>query len=161
DLSNKVERKTLFERIAARATRALILSEGLLIYLTADEVAELARDLAACRSYDRWVLDLASPGLLQMMQKRMGDLVKQAGAPYKAAPGPAPLVVLLHGSGRNGTSLVERWDRLARSEGIVLVGPDSIDRSAWQIPADGPEFIHDVVEDVRSKHSIDPRRLYL
>jgi poly(3-hydroxybutyrate) depolymerase len=81
--------------------------------------------------------------------------------PETAAAGPAPLLLLLHGSGRNGMSLVERWDALAKKQGIILAAPDSLDRSAWQIPADGPDFIHDVVEAVRGKQAVDPHRIYL
>src|SRR5437773_5341571 len=81
DLSNVADRRALFERAASRAQTALILSEGLLIYLSSDEVSGLARDLAAHRSFDRWIVDLASPGLLQMLQRRMGAMVSQGGAP--------------------------------------------------------------------------------
>ena len=41
-------------------------------------------------------------------------------AAKKAAP--APLLVLLHGSGRDGRSLLEKWEPLAKKEGIILVG---------------------------------------
>src|ERR1043166_7385447 len=43
--------------------------------------------------------------------------------PEKSDPGPAPLLLLLHGSGRNGMSLVEPWLPLAKSEGIVPLAP--------------------------------------
>ena len=39
---------------------------------------------------------------------------------------PAPLIVLLHGSGRVGNSLVEKWKELAKKEGFIIAGPDSI-----------------------------------
>lgn len=82
--------------------------------------------------------------------------------PDKAMTGqPAPVIVLLHGSGRIGLSLVERWESVAKKEGIILVGPDSLDRSGWQIPADGPEFIYELVEELRGKLQIDPQRMYL
>lgn len=74
---------------------------------------------------------------------------------------PMPLVVTLHGSGRNGRILIEHWQKLAQKEGIILAGPDSSDPRGWQMPADGPEFIRDVIEDVKKKASIDPRRMYL
>jgi poly(3-hydroxybutyrate) depolymerase len=74
---------------------------------------------------------------------------------------PSPLIVLLHGSGRNGLSLVDKWKDLASKEGIILVGPDSADPSLWSIPKDGPDFLHEVVEVVKSKYSINPRRVYL
>ena len=45
--------------------------------------------------------------------------------PDSARNKPAPLVVLLHGSGRDGRILVEHWQSLAKKEGIVLAGPDA------------------------------------
>ncbi len=74
---------------------------------------------------------------------------------------PAPLIVLLHGSGRNGRFLIEHWQKLAEREGIILAGPDSRNSASWTIPADGPTFIHDLVEELKSKHPINPRRVYL
>ena len=35
------------------------------------------------------------------------------------------LVVLLHGTGRNGLSLVEKWKDLADQEGFIIAGPDA------------------------------------
>ena len=82
--------------------------------------------------------------------------------PEKAAAGTAPLLLLLHGSGRDGRTLVDPWQRLARDEGIVLVAPDSFEPSGWRIPQDGPDFIHDLLELVRLSHDvIDARRIYV
>src|SRR5215813_13786425 len=77
------------------------------------------------------------------------------------SPASVPLIVLLHGSGRNGLSLLEKWKELASREGIIIAGPDSRDSQGWQIPGDGPGFIHDLVEELRAKYSINPRRIYL
>lgn len=74
---------------------------------------------------------------------------------------PAPLIVMLHGSGRNGRILLDHWKELANREGIVLAGPDSQNPMAWRTPEDGPEFLRDVVEAVKGKASINPRRVYL
>jgi len=74
---------------------------------------------------------------------------------------PAPLIVLLHGSGRNGLTLVDKWKDLAAKEGIILVGPDSMDPSIWNSPVDGPDFLHDLVENIKSRYAINPRRVYL
>ena len=90
DLSNVGARRELFERLASRANRVLILAEGLVGYLTPEEVGSLAVDLAAPHCFERWVLDLASPGLLRMMQKRMGSQLRQAGAPFKFGPEEGP-----------------------------------------------------------------------
>jgi poly(3-hydroxybutyrate) depolymerase len=74
---------------------------------------------------------------------------------------PAPLIVMLHGSGRDGRILLDRWQALARKEGIVLAGPDAAERQGWNMALDGPHFLYDIVEAVKKGHSIDPRRVYL
>ncbi len=90
DLGDLDARRDAFARIGAASRRALVVSEGLVIYLTADKVASLARDLAAVPPFARWLLDLASPGLIKMMRQRMGDLVARAGAPYTFGPAEGP-----------------------------------------------------------------------
>src|SRR5437870_3877076 len=40
---------------------------------------------------------------------------------------PAPLILLLHGSGHNGMSLIDPWKDLAEKEGIILVAPDALE----------------------------------
>lgn len=74
---------------------------------------------------------------------------------------PAPLLVTLHGSGRNGSILVEKWRGLAGRSRIVVAGPDSIDASRWSAPDDGPQLLHDLVEEIKKKYAIDGRRVYL
>src|SRR6266498_760691 len=74
---------------------------------------------------------------------------------------PAPLIVLLHGSGRNGNSLAEKWKDLAAKEGILLVGPDALDSRGWSIPADGPQLLHELVESLKTRYQVNPRRVYL
>jgi methyltransferase (TIGR00027 family) len=89
DLSHVRERRELFSRLGQSAKRALIITEGLLIYLTADAVGELAADLAAPASFRSWIVDIASPGLLRMLRKRMASQLSQA-APFKFAPEEGP-----------------------------------------------------------------------
>ena len=72
-----------------------------------------------------------------------------------------PLVVLLHGSTRVGLSLAEKWDDLAEKEGVIIVAPDSAESLHWSVPGDGPAFLHELVESVKSKYSINPKRVYL
>ncbi len=115
DLSNVTERGALFDRLASRAGRALVLTEGLLIYLDEDQVGGLAGDLAARGGFERWVVDIASPGLLEMLAKRMGDMVSQAGAPYKFAPAEGPAFFERHGwKPIEVRSLFEEASRLKR-----------------------------------------------
>jgi len=74
---------------------------------------------------------------------------------------PAPLLVLFHGSGRNGRSLVKKWQDLADQAGIILVGPDSLDLKSWKKAEDGPDFIHQLVEALKAEYPVDARRVYL
>lgn len=78
-----------------------------------------------------------------------------------AAGAQAPLIVTLHGSGRNGITLVEKWKDYAKKEGIILVGPDASNSQGWSAPQDGPDFLRDLVEELKTKHPVNPRRVYL
>jgi methyltransferase (TIGR00027 family) len=90
DLADAVARRELFDRLGRQASRVLVLTEGLLIYFTAEEVGTFARDLAAPPSFQSWILDLASPGLLRLLQKNLGEQLSEAGAPLKFAPPEGP-----------------------------------------------------------------------
>jgi methyltransferase (TIGR00027 family) len=89
DLSNAAARRELFAQLGGRCKNALVNTEGLLIYLTADDVAGLAKDLAAVPTFQSWMLDIASPGLLRMLAKRMSKQLLQS-APFKFAPPEGP-----------------------------------------------------------------------
>ncbi|HEU4989160.1 MAG TPA: class I SAM-dependent methyltransferase [Gemmatimonadaceae bacterium] len=86
DLTDDAARRALFERLGAGAKRSLILSEGLLIYLAADQVGALARDLHAQPGFAWWLIDLASPWLLQYMNRSWGRQVAAGNAPFQFAP---------------------------------------------------------------------------
>ena len=77
------------------------------------------------------------------------------------APTPAPLIVMLHGSNRTGVTLVEKWKDSAKKEGIIIAGPDASNLAGWGSPQDGPDFLHDLVEELKTKYQVNPRRVYL
>ena len=89
DLSDAHGRRQLFAQLGQSARRALIITEGLMIYLTAEAAGSLAADLAAPASFHSWIVDIASPGLLRMLRKRMASQLSQA-APFKFAPEEGP-----------------------------------------------------------------------
>jgi len=86
DLADTGARQALFRRTMAPATRALVLTEGLLVYLTPDTVAGLARDLHAIEQVHFWVLDLASPRLLRMLERTWGAQLRDGNAPLQFGP---------------------------------------------------------------------------
>jgi len=90
DLSDEHARRELFSELGRQANRALVISEGLLVYLDEKEVTALGQDLAVPQSFQHWVIDLASPALLKMLAKKMGAPLDQAGAPLKFAPQEGP-----------------------------------------------------------------------
>lgn len=90
DLSDVSERRKVFASIAPRGKRALILTEGLLIYLMAEDAASLARDLADVSCFERWILDIHSRRLLKIMQKETGKALDKAGVPFRFGPAEGP-----------------------------------------------------------------------
>lgn len=108
-----------------------------------------------------------SPAFGQEVQKEITKLGGTARAYYLFVPNkltkdrPAPLVLLLHGSGRNGISLVDKWKDLAKKEGIILVGPDALNMRGWNVPDDGPDFLHELLSELKGKYPIDVRRMYV
>jgi methyltransferase (TIGR00027 family) len=97
DLADSSARRDLFERLGARAKSVFVITEGLLVYLTEDEVIAFADDLAQQRSFTWWVVDMVSPRLLRMLQAGMGSQLGEAGAPLKFAPEKGPGFFAQHG----------------------------------------------------------------
>ncbi len=81
--------------------------------------------------------------------------------PDSAKGKPAPLIILMHGSGRDGKILVEHWQSLAKKEGIILAGPDAIVRQGWGMRDDGPLLLRHVIEAVQTDYAVDRRRMYV
>jgi len=86
DLRDATVRRKLFEEVGRESRRTFVIAEGLLIYLTPADVGTLADDLAGVPAFQRWLIDLASPPLLEMMQKRMQGPTGLENAPFLFAP---------------------------------------------------------------------------
>lgn len=86
DLSDGDSRRALFDRVAGSSQSTLIVTEGLIIYLPRQQVAELAQDLAARPPFRQWAMDIVSPGLMRMMDRQNGAALREAGAPFRFAP---------------------------------------------------------------------------
>ena len=88
DLSDVGARRQLFARLAAKHKRVLVMTEGLLVYLESEQVLALGKDLADTSSFQRWIIDLQSPGLLKMLQKKLGE--QMTTTPMKFGPPEGP-----------------------------------------------------------------------
>lgn len=88
---------------------------------------------------------------------------------------PAPLVIVLHGGGGNGGTMIARWSGQARSAGLVVAAPDGIGRrdrmgtwnaggccgEAMSRGVDDVGFVRAVAEDVARRTAIDPAQIYI
>jgi methyltransferase (TIGR00027 family) len=90
DLADVTARRDLFKHLGQNANNVLIVAEGLLIYLTPEDVGTLAQDLAMPPSFRRWVVEVVSPGLLRMLQKMYASHLSEAGAAMKFGPEEGP-----------------------------------------------------------------------
>jgi O-methyltransferase involved in polyketide biosynthesis len=96
DLRDADARREVFTR-AARHGPVLVVTEGLLIYLEAPQVAELARDLHDIAHARWWLSDLASPMLLRFLEKRWQKNVTAGNAPFQFGPAEGTAFFAPHG----------------------------------------------------------------
>lgn len=80
------ERAAVFSRVGAEASTVFVVTEGLLIYLADEQVAALATELHSQPSFRWWLIDLASPRLLQIMSRTWGRTLAAGNAPFRFAP---------------------------------------------------------------------------
>jgi len=83
DLRESDQRRRVFAD-AATTGPVLAITEGLVIYLEAEAVAGLARELHDVARARWWLLDLASPLMLKIMEKRGGGILNNA--PFRFGP---------------------------------------------------------------------------
>lgn len=86
DLTNLSLRNQLFAQVSAASNKVLIITEGLLAYLTSEQVGSLAIDLRRYVNFRWWVCELASPFLMQQVQKKWGKSFNAANAKLQFAP---------------------------------------------------------------------------
>ncbi len=86
DLTQPADRDALLLRVSGTARRVLVVSEGLLLYLTPEQVGELARALYQPPAFRWWLTDIMSPRLRKMLEKTWGPALRKGGAPFQFAP---------------------------------------------------------------------------
>lgn len=83
DLSDDGQRAAFLDEALAGASKALVLTEGLVMYLDDADVTALSASFQR-PEISWWVLDFASPGLKTTMNDRSGGLLRNA--PFRFAP---------------------------------------------------------------------------
>jgi methyltransferase (TIGR00027 family) len=86
DLREPGALRAVLDEVTVGAKTALAITEGLIVYLEPAEVASLARELASTPQVRFWLTDLASPTLLQFMEKRWKGPRALQNAPFKFGP---------------------------------------------------------------------------
>ena len=97
DLADARTRREFFEKINRESRQVLVITEGLLIYLTREQVISLAKDLAAQPTFRWWVIDIVSPVLLKLFKKWFSKTLDEAGVTMKFAPKEGPEFFQPHG----------------------------------------------------------------
>ncbi|MGZ3698458.1 MAG: class I SAM-dependent methyltransferase, partial [Bdellovibrionota bacterium] len=91
NLGDVTERRALFDRIgASSASKVLVLTEGLLMYLKPEQVDELARDLLAQPRFCAWVFDYIDPRVLRLIDRIFGKKLEKMDARMHFAPEEGP-----------------------------------------------------------------------
>jgi methyltransferase (TIGR00027 family) len=84
DLSDSAARSAFFAEHMRSAKRALVITEGLLCYLTNNAVSDLTRELLQLAAVQRWALDVISPAVKNKLHKSLDKNL--ASAPMHFAP---------------------------------------------------------------------------
>ena len=85
DLSDARQRRALLAELAARSRKVLVLTEGVIPYLTEAEVASLASDLRALPSFRYWIADYFSAAAYEY-RRRQGMTKAMKYAPFRFEP---------------------------------------------------------------------------
>jgi predicted esterase len=96
----------------------------------------------------------------QVTPDRDGPRMWQLYLPDRLSPGPAPVVVLLHGANRDGRSMIHMWMQLAADEGVILVALNAPE-TGWRTDLLNDAFFDAVLDDVAIRHPVDESRIYL
>ena len=86
DLADAQARREFLAGIDRRAGRMLVLTEGVVPYLSVDEAASLADDLRGLGHVAGWVVDYFSPEVIKFRMNQRGMRQKMRNAPFKFEP---------------------------------------------------------------------------
>ena len=73
---------------------------------------------------------------------------------------PRPTIVLLHGGGRDGRSMLDMWKTLAAQEDIVLLAPTAA-KGNWSMLNDGVFVAEQLIEHASETYPIDHDNVFL
>jgi len=74
---------------------------------------------------------------------------------------PRPAIVLLHGAGRDGRSMLDMWQSVAKTADLHLIAPDASGGTGWSYANDGENFVSAVLKSAMELYNIDTEQIYL
>ncbi len=86
DIADDSALAAALSRLDHENRRALVVTEGLLVYLTPDQVAALARALHGNGSFGWWLTDITGPRALNMLQTVWGPAFAHGKVAFRFAP---------------------------------------------------------------------------
>ena len=86
DLADIPLRRTFFSCLVPEVRQILVVTEGLLVYLTAEQVASLACDLRTFPHFRWWLTDLVSPFVLRLYKLCWASELAHGNASFQFAP---------------------------------------------------------------------------
>jgi methyltransferase (TIGR00027 family) len=144
DLADAAARQAFLDEVQRNSQRALVITEGFLMYLTENQVSELGADLHDRPVFRRWISDLLAPNHLRWIRKRLGDFARehihfapQTGPEFFRSIGFAPVAFKSFADearrlnresswlryGRLLSSLAPKWWDAERQHGCVVLRP--------------------------------------
>ncbi len=85
DLADDATREKFLGEVAASSQKILVLTEGVIPYLTSEQVAALARDLKSKPAFRYWIADYFSP-VTYRYRRRKGMTRVMKNAPFRFEP---------------------------------------------------------------------------
>lgn len=85
DLSKRDERLQLFSQVSSQSKKVLVITEGVIPYLSEDNVAELADDLRSNSNFQFWITEYMSPSLYRHLKNKQ-RMEQMRNAPFQFFP---------------------------------------------------------------------------
>lgn len=116
DVGDRDARREMLARVGAGSDRAVVITEGLLVYLPPEVVGALADDLRATAPIRHWITDLATPEIRKRVNRWWGKSLDRANTAYQFAPEEGTAFFAPHGwSEAEFLELMEHSVRLDRA----------------------------------------------
>ena len=73
---------------------------------------------------------------------------------------PRPALILFHGSGRDGRSMLGMWASFAKDQGVILIAPNA-NASGWSLSDFNAKSVEQILRDAQTFYPIAPDQIYL